>query len=111
KKFHQKTLRSLSLGPRRARALTVRTGVSVAHRPRARIAWGATPAHVRYSLDEHERQRASRLPARSVLDGPHWGPAPPKGGGETWLCTSFWRRTYLAPPLGPLRPGGTLPSG
>ena len=33
-------------------------------------------AHVRYPLDEHERQRASRLPARSVLNGPHWGPGP-----------------------------------
>ena len=34
----------------------------------------------------------------------------PKGGGETWLCASFWQRTYLAPPSGPLRPGGTLPN-
>ena len=30
---------------RRARELIVRTGVSVAHRPKARIARGATPAH------------------------------------------------------------------
>ena len=52
-------------------------------------------------------------PAGSVkqLNGAHWAPAPPKGGGETWLCASFWQRTYLAPPSGPLRPGGTLPSG
>ena len=44
---------------RRARELIVRTGVSVAHRPRARIvpcghapriAWGATPAHARWPL-------------------------------------------------------------
>ena len=46
--------------PRRARALAVCTGVSVAHRSRARIAWGATPAHVRWRFDEHERQRAAR---------------------------------------------------
>ena len=30
---------------RRARELMVRTGVSVAHRPKARLARGATPAH------------------------------------------------------------------
>ena len=30
----------------------------------------------------------------------------PKGGGETRLCASFWRRTYLAPPLGELSPLG-----
>ena len=30
-----------------ARALVARSGVSVAHRPQARIARGATPAHVR----------------------------------------------------------------
>ena len=50
--------------PRRARALAVCTGVSVAHRSRARIvprghapriARGATPANVCYPLDEHER--------------------------------------------------------
>ena len=50
--------------PRRARALAVCTGVSVAHRFRARIvprghapriARGATPAHVRWRFDEHER--------------------------------------------------------
>ena len=35
-----------------------------------------------------------------ALNGAHWAPAPPKGGGETWL-----------PLRGPLRPGGTLPSG
>ena len=46
-----------------------------------------------------------------ALNGAHWAPAPPKGGGETRLCANFLRRTYLAPPLGPLRPGGTLPSG
>ena len=55
--------------PRRARALAVCTGVSVAHRSRARIvprghapriAGGATPADVRWRLDEHERQRAAR---------------------------------------------------
>ena len=79
----------------------------------------------------------SHLPVRSAQGAPHWGAAPsatagghgcvralascplrpplggtsPKGGGETRLCASFWRRTYLAPPSGPLRPGGTLPSG
>ena len=50
--------------PRRARALAVCTGVSVAQRSRARIvprghapriAWGATPADVRWRFDEHER--------------------------------------------------------
>ena len=46
-----------------------------------------------------------------ALNGAHWAPAPPKGGGETRLCANFLRRTYLALPLGPLRPGGTLPSG
>ena len=35
-----------------------------------------------------------------ALNGAHWAPAPPKGGGETRLCASFWRRTYLAPPSG-----------
>ena len=30
---------------RRARELIIRTGVSVAHRPKARLARGATPAH------------------------------------------------------------------
>ena len=60
---------------RRARELIVRTGVSVAHRPRARIvpcghapriARGATPAHVRKSLDEHER---SELPKARLARG------------------------------------------
>ena len=46
-----------------------------------------------------------------ALNGAHWAPAPPKGGGETWLFASVRRRTYLALPSGPLRPGGTLPSG
>ena len=36
-------------------------------------------------------------PLRPPLEG-----TSPKGGGETWLCASFWRRTYLAPPLGEL---------
>ena len=53
----------------------------------------------------------SRLPARSALNGAHWAPAPPKGGGETKFSANFWLRTNLALPLGPLRPGGTLPSG
>ena len=35
-----------------------------------------------------------------ALNGAHGAPAPPKGGGETWLCASFWQRTYLAPPSG-----------
>ena len=46
-------MRHVCLGdnPRRARAPAVRTGVSAAHRPQARIAWGATPAnrHRRHS--------------------------------------------------------------
>ena len=99
-----------------------------------------------------------------ALNGAHWAPAPPKGGGETWssaslwraalsvlanasppppkggqdlaFCkplvgcplrplrghlpqrggktwpfASLWRAAYSAPPSGPLRPGGTLPSG
>ena len=46
-----------------------------------------------------------------ALNGAHWAPAPPKGGGETKFSANFWLRTYLALPLGPLRPGGTLPSG
>ena len=46
--------------PRRARALAVCTGAAFSRRPLARIAWGATPAHVRWRLNEHERQRAAR---------------------------------------------------
>ena len=41
-----------------------------------------------------------------ALNGAHWAPAPPKGGGETRLCASFGRRTYLAPPSGELAPLG-----
>ena len=44
---------------RRARALVVRTDAAFSRRPLARIAWGATPAHVRYPLDEHERSELS----------------------------------------------------
>ena len=40
---------------RRARELMVRTGAAFSRRPVARLARGATPAHVRYPLDEHER--------------------------------------------------------
>ena len=25
-----------------------------------------------------------------ALNGAHWAPAPPKGGGETWLSANFW---------------------
>ena len=25
-----------------------------------------------------------------ALNGAHWAPAPPKGGGETWLSASLW---------------------
>ena len=57
---------------RRARELIIRTGVSVAHRPKARLARGATPAHVRYSLDEHER---SELP-KARIECPGTGPGP-----------------------------------
>ena len=58
--------------PRRARALAVCTGAAFSRRPLARIAWGATPAHVRWRLDEHERQRAARgaeLRARALGRG------------------------------------------
>ena len=46
--------------PRRARALAVCTDAAFSRRPLPRIAWGATPADVRWRFDEHERQRAAR---------------------------------------------------
>ena len=55
--------------PGRARALAVCTDAAFSRRPKARIvprghapriAWGATPADVRWRFDEHERQRAAR---------------------------------------------------
>ena len=67
-------IESPGTGPRTCAILSMSTSGS--ELPKARIARGATPAHVRYPLAEHERQRASRLPARSVLNGPHWGPGP-----------------------------------
>ena len=39
------------------------------------------------------------------------GGTSPKGGGKTWPSASLWWAAYSAPPSGPLRPGGTLPSG
>ena len=100
--------------PRRARAPAVRTGVSAAHRPQARIAWGATPAHVRQWLDEHERQRASRLPARSVLDGPHWGPGPkgancPRCNPRARALSSCTGASVACRPLARIDSGGTPP--
>ena len=35
-----------------------------------------------------------------ALNGAHWAPAPPKGGGETWLCASFMAAHLLGSPLG-----------
>ena len=48
-----------------------------------RRAWRKPPWHRRC-------HQGSRLPPRSALNGAHWAPAPPKGGGETWL--SLWGR-------------------
>ena len=60
----------------------------------------ALGAHVRYSLDEHERQRASRLPARSVLNGPHWGPAPPQRGRQDLAFCKLLVAHLLGSPSG-----------
>ena len=50
-RWHAKGMTERATCPRRARALAVRTGAAFS--------------------------RQSRLPARSVLNGPHWGPGPP----------------------------------
>ena len=49
---HAKGMTERATRPRRARALVARTGAAFS--------------------------RQSRLPARSVLNGPHWGPGPPR---------------------------------
>ncbi len=85
------------LACRLGRSWTVPTGDQD---PRARNAWGATPAHVRYPLDEHERQRASRLPARSVLNGPHGGPAPPQTGRQDLAFCKLLVAHLLGSPSG-----------
>ena len=87
----------------------------------ARFARPTPCAHVRYSLDEHERQRASRLPARSVLNGPHWGPAPPQRGRQDLAFCKLLVAHLLGSPSGgagtaaavterarPYRPGKAL---
>ena len=57
-----------------------------------------------------------------ALNGAHWAPAPPKGGGETWSSASLWRAALsvlanASPPppkgearLGLLQASGGLPS-
>ena len=57
-----------------------------------------------------------------ALNGAHWAPAPPKGGGKTWSSASLWRAALSvlanagAPPpkgearLGLLQASGGLPS-
>ena len=57
-----------------------------------------------------------------ALNGAHWAPAPPKGGGETWPSASLWRAALsvlanASPPppkgearLGLLQASGGLPS-
>ena len=72
-------------------------GAGAVRRLRGQPALGA---HVRYPLDEHERQRASRLPARSVLNGPHWGPAPPQRGRQDLAFCKLLVAHLLGSPSG-----------